>query len=94
MPMGVKQNAEYVRAVERLVKGYIEASDTEWIVEVAEANRNDSAGRPIIASVAVWDTRAAPPPARRSSSIVSNRSKKEGNILRILSSLHNLKYPG
>lgn len=74
IPAAARQNGTYIAAVERLIKGYVEASDNEWTVQVVETGKTDAQGNPVIASVAIWDTHAAPPPTRRASSIVSSRS--------------------
>ena len=59
-----RNNPDLVAHVERIVRGYVEANENEWIVQVMEVNKD---GRVVVAAVAVWDTRASPAPVRSGS---------------------------
>lgn len=64
-PSSLRNDPSVIAHVERIVRGYVEASENEWIVQVVEDEKD---GRDVIASVAIWDTRAAPPAPSRSGS--------------------------
>lgn len=64
VPGSSRKDPEFIAHVERIVRGYVEANENEWIVEVIEADKD---GRAVLAAVAVWDTRASPAPVRSGS---------------------------